>query len=80
MYFRLASFAPNYIVPDFPSYERRHFMELTIGIIVVVGIILLLGRLADWMEGRSFLLWLVLYLLAGGLTIVLLGTAKTAGH
>jgi hypothetical protein len=55
-------------------------MELTIGIIVVVEIILLLGRLADWMEGRSFLLWLVLYLLAGGLTIVLFGTARTAGH
>ena len=53
-------------------------MELAIGI--VVGIILLLGRLAtDWFEGRSFLLWLVFYLLAGGLTIVLFGTAN-AGH
>jgi hypothetical protein len=52
-------------------------MELAIGI--VVGIILLLGRLADWFEERSFLLWLVFYLLAGGLTIVLFGTAN-AGH
>jgi hypothetical protein len=52
-------------------------MELAIGI--VVGIILLLGRLADWFEERSFLLWLVFYLLAGGLTIVLFGTAKTYG-
>jgi hypothetical protein len=33
-------------------------MELAIGI-VVVGIILLLGRLADWSEERSLLLWLV---------------------
>ena len=55
-------------------------MELTIGIVVVVGIILLLGRLADWIEGRSFLLWFVLYLLAGGLMIALLGTAKTVGQ
>ena len=54
-------------------------MELAIGIVVVVGIILLLGRLADWFEERSFLLWLVFYLLAGGLTIVLFGTAN-AGH
>jgi hypothetical protein len=52
-------------------------MELAIGIIVVLGIILLLGRLADWMEGRSFLLWLVLYLLAGGLTIVLFKSAES---
>jgi hypothetical protein len=51
-------------------------MELAIGIIVVVGIILLLGRLTDWMEERSFLLWLVLYIVGGGLMIVLLGTAK----
>lgn len=33
-------------------------MELAIGIVVVVGIILLLGRLADWptglRKGRSF--------------------------
>ncbi len=48
-------------------------MELAIGIVVVVGIILLLGRLADWFEERSFFLWLVFYLLAGGLTIVLFG-------
>ena len=54
-------------------------MELAIGIVVVVGIILLLGRLADWFEERSFFLWLVFYLLAGGLTIVLFGTAN-AGH
>jgi MFS family permease len=52
-------------------------VELAIGI--VVGIILLLGRLADWFEERSFLLWLVFYLLAGGLTIALFGTAN-AGH
>ncbi len=55
-------------------------MELAIGIVVVVGIIMLLGRLADWIEERSFLLWLVLYLLAGGLTIVAFGTAKTVGQ
>jgi hypothetical protein len=77
MYFRLDAFALTYIGPDFPSYERRHIMELAIGIIVVLGIILLLGRLADWMEGRSFLLWLVLYLLAGGLTIVLFKSAES---
>ena len=51
-------------------------MELAIGIVVVVGIILLLGRLADWFEERSFVLWLVFYLLAGGLTIALFGTAN----
>jgi hypothetical protein len=51
-------------------------MGLVIGIVVVVGIILLLGRLADWFEERSFLLWLVFYLLAGGLSIVLYGTAN----
>jgi hypothetical protein len=55
-------------------------MELVIGIVVVVGIILLLGRVADWFEDRSFLLWLVFYLMAGGLTIVLFGVAKTAGQ
>ena len=54
-------------------------MELAIGIVVVVGIILLLGRLADWFEERSFVLWFVFYLLAGGLTIALFGTAN-AGH
>ena len=54
-------------------------MELAIGIVVVVGIILPLGRLADWFEERSFVLWLVFYLLAGGLTIALFGTAN-AGH
>ena len=59
------------------SKERRHIKALAIGI--VVGIILLLGRLADWFEERSFLLWLVFYLLAGGLTIVLFGTANS-GH
>ena len=42
----------------FPSKERRHIKKLAIGIVVVVGIILL-GRLADWFEERSFLLWLV---------------------
>jgi hypothetical protein len=78
MYFRLAAFTRTYIGPDFLGYERRHIMELVIGIVVVVGIILLLGRLADWFEERSFFLWLVFYLLAGGLTIVLFGTA--AGH
>lgn len=51
-------------------------MGLVIGIVVVVGIIVLLGRLADWFEERSFLLWLVFYLLAGGLSIVLYGTAN----
>ncbi len=70
----------TYIGPDFPIYERRLIMELAIGIVVVVGIIMLLGRLADWIEERSFLLWLVLYLLACGLTIVAFGTAKTVGQ
>ena len=55
-------------------------MELVIGVIVVVGIILLLGRLADWLEGRSFVLWLLVYLAASSLTIILLGTARNAGH
>jgi hypothetical protein len=76
MYFCLNAFTLTYIDLDFPSYERRHIMELVIGIIVVIGIILLIGRLADWMEGRSFFLWLVLYLLGGGLTIVLLKSAE----
>jgi hypothetical protein len=76
VYFRLAALA----LTCNGHCERRHLMELAIGIIVVVGIILLLGRLADWLEGRSFVLWLVVYLVAGGLTIVLLGTARTAGH
>jgi len=65
--------------------HRARFLEqgaetnqaLAIGI--VVGIILLHGRLADWFEERSFLLWLVFYLLAGGLTIAPFGTAN-AGH
>ena len=43
---------------SFSSKERRHIKALAIGIVVVVGIILL-GRLADWFEERSFLLWLV---------------------
>ena len=74
----MAAFTPTYPGLDFPSKERRHIKELAIGI-VVVGIILLLGRLADWFEERSFLLWLVFYLLAGGLTIAPFGTAN-AGH
>jgi hypothetical protein len=69
----LAAFTPTCTGLDFPSKERRHIKELAIGI-VVVGIILLLGRLADWFEERSFLLWLVFYLLAGGLTIAPFGT------
>jgi predicted MFS family arabinose efflux permease len=60
------------------SRARRHIKALAIGIVVVVGIILL-GRLADWFEERSFLLWLVFYLLAGGLTIAPFG-APDAGH
>jgi hypothetical protein len=59
---------------------RGHIMELAIGIVVVVGIILLLGRLADWIEERSFFLWLVVYLLAGGLTIALFSAAKDYGR
>jgi predicted MFS family arabinose efflux permease len=73
----LAAFTPTCIGLDFPSKERRHIKALAIGIVVVVGIILL-GRLADWFEERSFL-WLVFYLLAGGLTIAPFGTAD-AGH
>jgi len=67
----LAAFAPICTRLDFPSKERRHIKALAIGI--VVGI-LLLGRLADWFEESSFLLWLVFYLLAGGLTIAPFGT------
>ena len=55
-------------------------MGVTIAFVVVVGIILLLGRLADWFEERSFLLFFVFYLLAGGLTIVLFGAAKNYGQ
>jgi hypothetical protein len=51
MYFRLVAFAPTCTGLDFLSKERRHIMELAIGI-VVVGIILLLGRLADWFEEK----------------------------
>jgi hypothetical protein len=69
--FRLAAFAPICTRLDFPSKERRHIKALAIGI--VVGI-LLLGRLADWFEESSLLLWLVFYLLAGGLTIAPFGT------
>ena len=69
----MAAFAPTCTGLDFPSKERRHIKALAIGIVVVVGIILL-GRLADWFEERSFLLWLVFYLLAGGLTIAPFGT------
>jgi hypothetical protein len=67
----LAAFAPTCTGLDFPSKERRHIKALAIGI--VVGI-LLLGRLADWFEESSFLLWLVFYLQAGGLTIAPFGT------
>jgi len=73
----LAAFAPTCTGLDFLSKERRHIKALAIG--VVVEIILPLGRLADWSEERSFLLWLVFHLLAGGLTIALFGTAN-AGH
>jgi len=55
-------------------------MEMAIGVIVVVGIILVLSRLAGWAEEKSFVLWLVLYLAAGGLTIALLGAARSVGH
>ena len=67
----MAAFAPVCTRLDFPSKERRHIKALAIGI--VVGM-LLLGRLADWFEESSFLLWLVFYLLAGGLTIAPFGT------
>ena len=73
----MAAFTPTYPGLDFPSKERRHIKALASG--VVVEIILLLGRLADWFEERSFLLWLVFYLLASGLTIAPFGTAN-AGH
>ena len=53
-------------------------MELAIGI-VVAGSSCCSVDWPDWFEERSFLLWLVFYLLAGGLTIVLFGTAN-AGH
>ncbi|GCD20420.1 hypothetical protein GXP71_06360 [Cellulomonas sp. H30R-01] len=54
-------------------------MELVIGVIVVVGIILLIGRLADRIENRSFVGWLVLYLVGGGLTIMLFAGARSVG-
>ena len=72
----MAAFAPICTRLDFPSKERRPIKALAIGI--VVGM-LLLGRLADWFEESSFLLWLVFYLQAGGLTIAPFGTAN-AGH
>jgi hypothetical protein len=58
---------------------RRCAVELVIGVLVVVGIVLLLGRLADWLENRSFLLWLVVYIVGGGLLIILFATARTVG-
>ena len=51
-------------------------LELIIGLLIIAGVLWGLSRLADYFEHRSFLLWLVFYLAAGALTIIVLTTAR----
>ena len=51
-------------------------MELIIGMLVIGLVLWGLTKLADFFEHRSFLLWLVFYLAAGALTIIILATAR----
>ncbi len=55
-------------------------MGLVLGIVVVILVMVLLGKLADHFEERSFLLWLLFYLAAGSLGIILLYAATHAGR
>jgi|tagenome__1003787_1003787.scaffolds.fasta_scaffold20701337_2 hypothetical protein len=55
-------------------------MDLVIGLIVLGAILWGLARLADFFEERSFVLWLGAYLAGGGLTIMILAAARTAGR
>ena len=51
-------------------------MELIIGILVIALLLWGLNKLADFFEHRSFLLWLLFYLAAGALAIIVLATAR----
>jgi len=53
-------------------------MELIIGLIVIGLVLWALSKLTDYFEHRSFLLWLLFYLAAGALTIIVFATARLA--
>jgi hypothetical protein len=55
-------------------------VEFIIGLAVLALIMWGLAKLTDFFEHRSFVFWLVFYLISGGLVIVVLGVAKTAGR
>lgn len=55
-------------------------MGLMLGIGLVILLMVVLGKLADHFEERSFLLWLLFYLAAGSLGIILLYGASHAGR
>jgi hypothetical protein len=54
-------------------------MDLVIGLIVIGLIIWGLTKLADYFEERSFVFWLIFYILGGGLCIMLLKAAGDVG-
>lgn len=55
-------------------------MESLMGIILLVLVWWALGKLAEHVEERHFLLWLVCYLAAGSLGIMILYAASHAGR
>jgi hypothetical protein len=55
-------------------------VELVIGLTVIGLIIWGLSKLADVFEERNFFFWLIFYLAAGGLGIVVLAMARTGGR
>ncbi len=51
-------------------------MELVIGLLVIGLVLYALAKLADFFEERSFVLWLIPYLLGGALLIMLFAAAR----
>ena len=52
-------------------------MELVVGLIIIALVWWGLSKLADFFEERHFLLWLICYIAAGALTIMVLAAARS---
>jgi hypothetical protein len=55
-------------------------VELIIGLAVLGLIMWELAKLTDLFEERSFVFWLIFYLVGGALAIMVLGVASTGGR
>lgn len=53
-------------------------MELIIGLVIIGLVLWGLNKLTDFFEHRSFVLWLLFYLAAGALAIIVLASARNA--